>query len=143
MTKKLKITIIAVIIVLLLIAIAGLIKYNSLFGAPQKQAEPERFIVSLNSTENDVIQKLLDDGFIKSELGFKFVLGRKNWQGKFEPGGYKIAKNMNAWKIAEVIVGEPYMKWVIIPEGLRKEEIGEILAEELGWNEQQKNRFTI
>lgn len=139
MSKKLKFTIIAVIIVLILIAIAGLIKYNSFFGAPRKQAEAERFIASLNSTENDVIQKLLEQGFIKSELGFKFVLGRKNWQEKIEPGGYKIAKNMNAWKIAKILVSEPYMKWVVIPEGLRKEEIGEILAEELGWNEQQKN----
>ena len=138
MTKKLKITIIAVIIVLLLTAIAGLIKYNALFAAPQKQAEPERFIVPLNAAEQDIIQNLLEQGFIKSKWGFKYALGKT----EIQPGGYKIAKNMNAWKIAEILVNEPYMKWVIIPEGLRKEEIGEILAEELGWNEEQKNDWT-
>jgi len=138
MTKKLKITIIAVIIVLLLTAIAGLIKYNALFAAPQKQAEPERFIVPLNAAEQDIIQNLLEQGFIKSKWGFKYALGKT----EIQPGGYKIAKDMNAWKIAEILVNEPYMKWVIIPEGLRKEEIGEILAEELGWNEEQKNDWT-
>ena len=137
MTKKLKIAITAVVIVLILI-IGGLIEYNSLFGAPQKQAKTERFIVSLNSTENDVIQNLLEQGFIKSELGFRYALGKT----KIQPGGYKIAKNMNAWKIAEVIVSKPYMKWVVIPEGLRKEEIGEILAQELDWNEEQKDDWT-
>jgi len=138
MTKKLKITIIIAAAILLLIAVAGLIKYNSLFGAPQKQAGPERFIVSLNSTKEDIMQKLLEQGFIKNEKGFSYALGKT----EIQPGGYKIAKNMNAWKIAKILVSEPYMKWVIIPEGLRKEEIGEILAEELGWNEQQKNDWT-
>jgi UPF0755 protein len=137
MTKKFKITI-AIIIVLLLIAVAGLIKYSALFAAPQKQAEPERFIVSLNSTGQDVIQKLLEQGFIKSEWGFKYVLGK----AEVQPGGYKIAKNMNAWKVAKILASEPYMKWIVIPEGLRKEEIGEILAEELGWNEEQKSDWT-
>ena len=31
------------------------------------------------------------------------------------------------------------MKWVVIPEGLRKEQIAEILATELGWSDQEKS----
>lgn len=133
MSQKLKIAIIAVGVVLILTVAGSIIAYKSLFGAPQKQAEPERFIISLNASEQDTIQKLHEQGFIKSEWGFRCALGK----AEIQPGGYKIAKSMTAWQIAEAMK-EPYMEWIVIPEGLRKEQIAEILAEELGWDQQKK-----
>ncbi len=138
MNKNIKISIIGAIVLFIIIG-AGIFKYNSLFGSPQKQAEPERFIIPLEATEQDTIQKLREQGFIKSEWGFNFVLDRKNLHGKIRPGGYKISKSMTAWEVAKVFTQEPYMKWVVVPEGLRKEQIAEILAETLGWNDQKKS----
>jgi UPF0755 protein len=131
MTKKLKIAFILVGVFLVLAAAGSIIAYNSFFGAPQKQAEAERFIVPL--VAEDTIKKLHDSGFVKSEWAFKYAFR----QSKVQPGGYKISKSMTVWQIADAM-REPYMKWVVIPEGLRKEQIGEILAEELGWNQQTK-----
>src|SRR3989344_5666673 len=71
--------------------------------------------------------------------GFGFAL---NWnQGAVKPGAYKISKAMNAWEIAKIFEGSPYMKWVVIPEGLRKEEIAEILRQELGWSEDETRNW--
>jgi len=140
MSQKLKIIIIAAGGVLVLGVAGSIIAYNSFFGAPQKQAEFERFIIPLKASEQDTIQKLYEQGFIKNEQGFNFVLDRKNLYGKIQPGGYKISKGMTAWQIADVLK-EPYMKWVVILEGLRKEQIAEILAKELGWNDQVKKNW--
>ena len=118
---------------MILAVVGSVIAYNSLFGAPQKQAEAERFIIPLNADGQDTIQKFHDQGFIKSEWGFRYALG----ENKIQPGGYKISKSMTAWQLANALK-EPYMKWVVIPEGLRKEQIAEILAKELDWDQQKK-----
>ena len=141
MTKNKKILIIVIISVLISIGVGGYLIFNSLFGAPQKQAEVERFINPLPAKDGEMaiegygIARLKAEGFIKSERGFKVALGNT----EIQPGAYKISKAMNAWKIAKIIKQGPHMKWVVIPEGLRKEQIAEILTEELEWTNQQKN----
>lgn len=112
--------------------------YNSIFGAMDKKAEAERFIVSLDESRGDAIKKLNEKGFIKSLWGFNIALGATN----ISPGGYKISKSMNAWEMAKALK-EPYMEWVAIPEGLRKEEIAEIIAKKIGWGEKEKTEWVM
>jgi len=144
MSKKLIIAIIGVMILLAILG-AGIFKYVSLFSAPQKQGEPEQFTVAIGKNSSDeVTQQLKAQGFIRNEVGFKIaLLGLKGASSVcvdcIQPGAYKISKAMNVWEIAKILQQEPYMKWVVVPEGLRKEQIAEILARTLGWNDQQKN----
>ena len=138
MTKpslKILITIISGVILLALIA-TGFFIYSSQFGAPQLKAESERFVVPLNAKTQDTINKLHDQGFVKSEWAVTYALKGNDIQS----GGYKISKSMNVWQIVAALK-EPYMKWVVIPEGLRKEQIAEILAKELGWNDETKKQW--
>jgi len=127
-------------IVLLTLISAGIFAYYSLFGAPQSKAEPERFIVSLDAKNQDVVQKLYEQGFIKSEWGFKYALQENERNYLIQPGGYKISKSMTAWQVVEALK-EPYMKWVVIPEGLRKEQIAEIIGDTLGWDQEAKRKW--
>jgi UPF0755 protein len=143
MTKNKKIIIgIAGGIVVMVIGI-GVFAFQHQFAAPQKGAETERIVVNLTTTEAELIPILKEQGYIRSEWAFNYVLKKKGWQDKIQSGGYKISKGMNAWELAEVLTSEPYMKWVVIPEGLRKEQIAELLAEELGWSDQQKSDWVI
>ncbi|MFA6437572.1 MAG: endolytic transglycosylase MltG [Candidatus Paceibacterota bacterium] len=129
-------------IILLTLTAAGIFTYYSLFGAPEKQTEPERFIVSQNTKTQDTIKKLHDQGLIKSEWALNYALKRK----EIESGGYKISKSMNVWEMTKALTQEPYMKWVVIPEGLRKEQIADLIGDALGWTDQQKsdwiNKYT-
>jgi len=140
MTRNKKIAIACVIIG---IASIVAIVFSHQFSAPQKEAEEERIVVNLTTTEEELIPKLKEQGYIRSEWAFNLVLKIK---GEIKPGGYKVSKSMNAWKLAEILTSEPYMKWVVIPEGWRKEQIAELLATTLGWSEQQKddwvNKYT-
>ncbi len=111
------------------------------FSAPRQKATEEQIVVNLTTTEAELIPKLKQQGYIRSEWAFNFVLKIKNWQGKIKPGGYKISKNMNAWKLAEVLVNHPYQKWTVIPEGLRKEEVAGILQNKFGWTDSEKEAF--
>ena len=127
--------------IILAIAIGAFAFYQHQFSAPQKEAETERIVVNLTTTEEELIPKLKEQGYIRSEWAFNYVLKKKGWQGKIEPGGYKVSKSMNAWELADTLVNHPYQKWVVIPEGLRKEEIAERMQEKLGWAESTKKEF--
>jgi UPF0755 protein len=111
------------------------------FAAPQKETREEQIVINITTKEADIIAKLKEQGYIKSEWAFNFVLKKEGWQGKIEPGGYNVSKGMNAWKLADALVNRPYQKWVVIPEGLRAAEIAERLQEKLGWADNLKEEF--
>lgn len=153
-TTKISRTSVIIIAMIILIIIGIFISYNALFGAPQGRAELEQFTMPLGSGDfKELSARLKEKGFIKSEIGFKIAYFKKNGIGItattcvdcFTPGAYKISKSMNAWELAKAI-RKPYMKWVVIPEGLRKEQIAELLAKELDWTDQEKddwiNKYT-
>jgi UPF0755 protein len=139
MNKAIKFIIIGIGIIL----IAGIIFILYQFSAPQRGAEEERIVVNQTTTEAELIPKLKEQDYIRSEWAFNFVLKRKGWQGKIQPGGYIVSKSMNAWELADTLVNKPYQKWVVIPEGLRKEEVAEKLQKTLGWTENTKADFLI
>ncbi|MCR4330267.1 MAG: endolytic transglycosylase MltG [Patescibacteria group bacterium] len=122
------------------IAIGTIFLYLSAFGAPGETLEPESFVVALNTDQSTVVEKLKSAGFIKNAWAFSFAF---RWGGGSEiaPGGYPISKAMNVWQVALVLTREPSLKWVVIPEGLRKEETADILARELGWIDEEKEKW--
>jgi len=142
MTRNKKIAIIGGIIIFLAMGIAIFLFFYQ-FSAPQKGAEEERIVVNLTTTETELVLKLKEQGYIKSEWAFNFVLKRRGWQEKIEPGGYIVSKSMNAWQLADILVNHPYQKWVVIPEGLRATEIAEKLQKELNWSNLAKGEFLV
>lgn len=124
-----------------IVLIAGFSFLSYQFSAPQKKAEKERIVINLGALEEEVIGKLSSQGFLRSPFAFKILLKITGWQGKIKPGSYLISKSMNAWKLADILVNHPYQKWVVIPEGLRKEEIVEFVKKTLNWQFFQEKEF--
>lgn len=110
-------------------------------SAPEWSAEVERFVITAGTPENEVIARLRSGGFIRSSRAFDYILTVRGWHDKIKSGGYRISKSMSAWQIAHILAQEPYMRWVSIPEGLRKEEIAEILKKKLAWDEKEVESF--
>jgi UPF0755 protein len=108
---------------------------------PAEPENMERFVVALSDEKNEQIARnLFSQGFIKDETVFLAkISGQKTVAAA--PGGYKISKTMDEDQIAKILSAAPYMKWVVIPEGLRKEESADILAQVLGWNAVKKEQW--
>jgi len=119
----------------IILAVLAVFSYLIFFQTAQPNTEPERFVIPLNSTEM-AANSLKEAGFIKSTFAFNMASALKN---KADPGAYKISKSMTVWQIAGVLSKDPYMKWVVIPEGLRKEETAVLLSKTLGWSEKEKS----
>lgn len=144
----------AIAIAVVILAVAAIFSYNMLFGAPQSQAELEQFTISTTTAEDrdneiiddsqEIAELLKEKGFIKSILGFNIAFAGQISSRCVDcigSGAYKISKSMSAFEIARVLKKGPYMKWVMIPEGLRKEQVAELLADTLDWTGQQKSSW--
>jgi len=102
------------------------------------KTDSDVFVVSIDEKEQDIINSLYDKNLIKSKELLIKILDIAKLHNKIGAGGYKINKNMNELQVVKVLMDDPYMKWVTIPEGFRKEQIAELLAKTLGWKEKQK-----
>ncbi len=103
--------------------------------------EQSIFVVPRNTTSTEeVAEKLDSESFIGSKWLFKTITSVVGVD-EIEPGGYSFPRGINLFKMVNVFSGQPGLVWVSIPEGLRKEEIAEIAAEKLGWNEGDKISF--
>lgn len=123
----------------LVLGIGGVISYNSIFGSPESQAEIERFTVQLGQDTAQAKAELTKQGFAKSTWGLSLALKGTD----IKPGAYQISKSMTAWQLADTLKKGPYMKWVVIPEGLRKEQIAGLLSKELGWSEETEKKWVV
>lgn len=129
-----------IIIGLALFVIAGLFITSRLFfSAPQSEEEKKVFIVNRNQADSQTLDKLKTQGLIKNKLTFRIVLFIKHKQ--VASGGYNVSKNMSVWQIANKLTSAPDMKWVVVPEGLRKEQIGERLAEIFNWSNEELDKW--
>ena len=138
--KNHKFLIFALVFLLLLIG-GACAAYISTFSAPQKTAKVELFTTPTSTVDVSSVEKRLKDGgYIRNTWAFNLALSRS---GKsIQSGGYQISKNMDVWQLAKTLTSSPTLVWVTIPEGLRKEEIGERLAKVLGWDEKTLHDWT-
>jgi UPF0755 protein len=114
-----------------------------MFSAPQPKSDKEEvFTIAGKPEESAIVDKLKSQGFIRNTLAFNLVLTIKGKHNKIESGGYFITKNLNAWQVADKVTTVPDMKWVVIPEGLRKEEIGELLAKTFNWSDEELTKWS-
>lgn len=127
------------LVVFIVVSLGG--AYYLFFSAPQKDAIEDIFIVNKKQTEEQTLDKLKSQDFVRNKKAFKFILDSKNKDGEIEAGGYRMSKNMNAWQVASKLTTAVDMRWVTIPEGYRKEQIGEILADTLGWKEEELDKW--
>ncbi len=125
-------------IVILTIIVVG---YRLFLAAAEGNAEAARFVVNQGETRTQAVQALQAGGYIRSSFGFELASFLTGKTGVIAPGGYKISPSMNAFAVAAVLNAPPYMKWVTVPPGWRKEQIANTLQETLGWNDATKNDF--
>ncbi len=114
--------------------------YVWFYSAPQSGTDLGRFVVPLGTQTSDIPRLLVSEGFIRHRWGLYLAEALYGFK-TIKPGGYKISTSMNVFEIASILFKDPYMKWIVIPEGLRKEEVRDILGDQLKWGDVQKKEW--
>ena len=112
-----------------------------IFGAPKVGTQTQQFVVTRGATMQSISDDLEAKGFVRSSLAFHIYF-HIFYAGKtISPGGYFISSSMSDWEIAQILISQSAIKWVTIPEGLRKEEIADILTTDLNWSSSTEAEF--
>lgn len=118
----------------------GLFFYWVLFG-PIGSTPEIIFVVPKNQDGFDVIQTLEERKLIKNKALFELFKKTFLLHISITPGGYRLNGRMWAWDVLNKINGKPDLVWISFGGCVRKEQIGEIVGNVLGWDDEQINKW--
>jgi UPF0755 protein len=127
-------------VALVLVGVA--LTYSFIFGPVNADDTTAReVIVAPEETFARTADTLMRDGLTKHWFALPLAAWLTGVSAEVRPGGYRIAPSMDVWTILHAFSEAPYLTWIDIPQGLRKEEIAMLFAEEFQWNEQEVQEF--
>jgi UPF0755 protein len=88
-------------------------------------------IVKKGDTANTIANILFGEKLIRNRVVFYIVVKQLGIEKQIQAGDFSLSPSMSAFEIANALTKGSMDVWVTIPEGLRKEEVSEILAKEL------------
>ena len=112
LNKKMKVTILAIIMLLFIITIP-IIWYNSSLGAVSKESSKVEIEIPIGSGSSKIGSILKENGIIKNELAFKIYVKLNNISG-LQAGEYSIDKSWNVKEILEYLKTGKVMKDQVI-----------------------------
>jgi UPF0755 protein len=103
---------------------------NSELGPPSDAEEKKVFVIKKGETAASFAVRLKNENLIKNPLIFRAYLKLSGLDKKIQAGSFNLTSNLSAEEIALILTEGRFDKWVTIKEGLRKEEVVEILVKE-------------
>ena len=122
---------------LITVAIAGVfikLRYNTIIETPNSQSS-DKVVVTIDEGQavDAIINKLIEKDVLKESWRtyLKIYLRFNDLSSKLQAGTYTIPKNLNITEIADALQRANSQDiWITVPEGLRKDEIADILSDE-------------
>lgn len=117
---------------ILISAIVIFVSVFLFFGPADWQSkESEVFVVPKDAAQFDAAKELATQGFVRNEWLTRMALAGAT----IEPGGYRLNKSMWLWHVTGTVTDKPSLLWITITGCLRREQIGEMLAKTLSWDQ--------
>lgn len=100
------------------------------------------FVVAKGAGVRAIANNLKKEGLINDPIVF-FLYTKKNGADKnIQAGSFKLSPSMNVEKIIDTLSHGTVDAWVTVPEGMRAEQIADILKEEIpSYNESWRDRL--
>lgn len=116
---------------LLAFLLGAILWWNSQLSAvDQENKQNVSFVIDKGEGVSEITSQLKGQSLIKNELAFKIWLVVSGIAKKIRAGSYYLAPSMTTKEIAENLTKGSNDRWVTIVEGLRSEQIGEVLIKE-------------
>lgn len=120
--------------------VPALVIFAVFYSIVETHKEKEIIFVEYTTDDVEVVSELHEKGAINNisyiaglfaiELGFDI-----------EAGGFEIAQGMGPFSFLAAVFNPEY-KYVAFNEGLRQEQVADILSEKLGWDDETKKSFS-
>lgn len=101
------------------------------FAPVSPRAENRSFIVTKGDTLTSIAVKLTEQGIVRSPVGLRLLAKISPTEVIIQPGTYKLSTHMGPKEILSALQSETQDVWVTIKEGLRVEEMADVLSQAL------------
>lgn len=113
----------------------------SLSPVNSQETKAKTFVIASGDGVREIAKKLHDQKLIRDQIAFFILVKKLGIEKQIQAGSYKLSLSMTATDLAKKLTLGTEDIWITIPEGLRSEQILEILAEKrLGQGDIEKWR---
>lgn len=113
------------------VAITGILGWWFTQPLQPYNKETVQFVIPQGSSVRSIARQLEQKSLIRSQYAFQFAVWQRNLSKRIQAGAFMISPSQDVFSVADTLTSGTNDIWVTIPEGLRAEEIGELLAEAL------------
>lgn len=98
------------------------------------------FVIEPGEGLTSVAKKLNGEGLIRNRLVFYGIVKKLGIERQIQAGDFRLSPSMDAYEIAETLTHGTLDIWVTIREGLRKDQVAEIMAKSFNVSETEFNQ---
>lgn len=123
----------AVLASIILIGIFGFLIWwhGGTAAVNKKDTTPRVFVVEDGEAIRSVGNSLKQEGLINDPVVFFLYVKQHNLDKKIQAGDYKLSPSMSLAQIMKQLISGRMDVWVLFKEGLRSEQLGEVLSQNL------------
>lgn len=130
------------LIILVVIAVSGYAFYKEgKLPVNKTSEETTMFVIEPGEDLDSIINNLSKEDLIRNRLVFYLLVKQKGIERKIQAGDFRLSQSMTAEEIADELTHGTVDVWVTVPEGLRKEEIAEIMSKAFDISETEFNEL--
>lgn len=121
-------------VVAFLLALAGasyFIYTEGVLPVNKDDTSKKLIIIKQGSTVDEIANTLFLEKLIRNRIVFYVVVKQLGIERELQAGDFELSPSMDAYEMAKALTKGSIDVWVTIQEGLRKEEVAEIVSKEL------------
>lgn len=122
------------LIIILIVLSLGIYLFYSAGTLPVDKTTKESkiFVIQKGEGLNSITKKLEKEGLIRNKIVFYAVVKIMGIDKNMQAGDFRLSPAMDVYQIAKALTHGTLDTWVTIIEGLRKEEIAQIISQSIG-----------
>jgi UPF0755 protein len=106
-----------------------------------KEPQSKIFVISRGESLQSIAKNLVNEDLIRNKIVFYLVVKQKGIDKKIQAGDFRLSTAMNVYEIADSLTRGTLDVWVTVIEGLRKEEIAQVISQNLGIPEVEFSKY--
>lgn len=121
--------------IIIIFVVLGLIAYlyyrEGMLPVNKTDKSTKVFVIKNGEGLNSIVKNLHNEGLIRNTVVFFVMVKRDGLDKKIQAGDFRLSPSMYAKNIGETLTHGTLDEWVTVVEGLRKEEVAQVIAKKL------------
>jgi UPF0755 protein len=112
----------------------------AVFYAFSERKQEQLVVIHDEKTETEMVDELKERGYISNSFSYLITKVALKFGVDIESGAFMLHDDMGPFSLLAALASPEY-KYVAVVEGMRKEEMAEVFANKLNWDEKEKEEF--